>query len=89
MDSVSARGYSERGIASACLRTSRCPATRKSSRNRLWPRKENSGRIDYPKPDSTSRLIASVSSASMITRGVIPIWWKKVSMLNRMLLRGG
>ena len=70
MDSVNLRGKSVRIMASASSRLNRCPAILKVWKKPARWRSACSGSTEYPKPDSTRRLMASVSSASITTRGV-------------------
>src|SRR5215472_17227878 len=85
-DSVRARGRATIEVARAWLLTRRCPLTRMICSERLEPFNAYSGKIEYPNPDSTRPLIASVSDASMITRHFNPRLSKKRSITVRMLL---
>src|SRR5579859_6881001 len=55
----------------------------------FWSRKACAGKMEQPKPDSTSRLIASVSSASIVTLGDTSNPLKNWSITWRTLLRLG
>ena len=71
-----------RTIASPKLLVVRCPSILKSGKSMAVAGARVRGTPNTQKPDSTSRFIASVSSASMTTRGVTLISLKFRSILR-------